>query len=384
MKLLYFHNTSPTAITANLTQVASMCSAFFNYGFEVTLVLSEADLPEADLSDFLLKKYGLPNGVHLRYLYNSTKIDKINKWTSAYRISKIIKEEKPNFCFVRNPQFLKHCLKTGVKTIFEAHNSRLHQGSNILNEYLSRQLVKSVFKDNFIAFISISENLENFWIKEGIPKEKSIALHDGFLEKSYEEITPTHVAKEKLNLYFDKPIITYTGTLHSNRKTKEIVDLACDIQSAIFVIVGGNEYEINEHKLFAKEKGIDNIIFIGTIPHVEVANYLFASDYLLAKWSPEVPTINYCSPLKVFEYMATGKPILTQDFPTIKEVLTDKKNAILAKNDDYDDLKKSIEWAIENPEACKKMGEKSRLLAFNEYSWKVRVNKMMKFIKVEL
>ena len=92
-------------------------------------------------------------------------------------------------------------------------------------------------KDNFIAFISISENLENFWIKEGIPKEKSIALHDGFLEKSYEEITPTHVAKEKLNLYFDKPIITYTGTLHSNRKTKEIVDLACDIQSAIFVIV---------------------------------------------------------------------------------------------------------------------------------------------------
>ena len=240
-----------------------------------------------------------------------------------------------------------------------------------------------MFKDNFIAFISISENLENFWIKEGIPKEKSIALHDGFLEKSYEEITPTHVAKEKLNLYFDKPIITYTGTLHSNRKTKEIVDLACDIQSAIFVIVGGNEYEINEHKLFAKEKGIDNIIFIGTIPHVEVANYLFASDYLLAKWSPEVPTINYCSPLKVFEYMATGKPILTQDFPTIKEVLTDKKNAILAKNDDYDDLKKSIEWAIENPEACKKMGEKSRFLAFNEYSWKVRVNKMMKFIKVE-
>jgi len=111
---------------------------------------------------------------------------------------------------------------------------------------------------------------------------------------------------------------------------------------------------------------------------------LFASDYLLAKWSSEVPTINYCSPLKVFEYMATGKPIITQDFPTIKEVLTDKQDAVLAKNDSYEDLKNCIEWAIENPTASKKMGEKSRALAFNEYSWKVRVNQMMKFIKVKL
>lgn len=384
MKLIYFHNTSPTSVTANLTQVTSMCSAFFNYGTEIILVLPESDILEADLSNYLFQKYNLPKGVRLRYLYNYTKIKKINKWSSAFRIRKIIKEEKPDVCFVRNPQFLKHCLKAGVKTIFEAHNSSLHQGSKILNKYLSRVLIKSVLKNNFIAFISISENLEKFWIKQGVPKHKSIALHDGFLEKSFQKIIPTIKAKEKLKLNFNKPIITYTGTLHQNRKTKEIVDLAYDIQSAIFVIVGGNKNEIVEHKLYAKEKGIDNIIFVGRISHSKVADYLFASNYLLAKWSPEVPTINYCSPLKIFEYMASGKPIITQDFPTIMEVLTDRHDAILAKSDDYDNLKTSIEWAIKNPAACKKIGENSRALAFRKYSWKERVNNIIDFInKIE-
>jgi glycosyltransferase involved in cell wall biosynthesis len=381
MKLLYIHNTSPIAVTANLTQVTSMCTAFFNYGLEVTLVLLESELPEADLSDFLSKRYSLPKGVNLRYLYNYTKNSKINKWASAYRIPNIIKEENPDICFVRNPQFLKHCLRAGVKSIFEVHNSRLHQGFDLLNNYLTRQLIISAKKENCIAFISISENLEKYWINKGIPKEKSISLHDGFLEESFKKITPMMEAKKRLKLPLDKPIITYTGTLHANRKTKEIVDLAYDIKSAIFVIVGGSKSEIIDHKEYADKKSIDNIIFIGTVPHVEVADYLFASNYLLAKWSPEVPTINYCSPLKVFEYMATGKPILTQNFPTIMEVLTDKKDAILAQNDDYDDLRKSIEWAIKNPDICEIMGKKSRELAFKEYSWKVRVNKIIDFIE---
>ena len=54
----------------------------------------------------------------------------------------------------------------------------------------------------------------------------------------------------------------------------------------------------------------------------------------------KVPTINYCSPLKVFEYMASNKLIVADAFVTIKEVLTDKMYFV--KPDDYDDLKSTF------------------------------------------
>ena len=92
-----------------------------------------------------------------------------------------------------------------------------------------------------------------------------------------------------------------------------------------------------------------------------------------------LPTINYCSPMKIFEYMAAGRTIIAHDFPTIREVLQDGKDAILCKPGDFDSLKFALEKAltIKNHST---MGKIARDKAFNFYSWDNRVSKLIKFL----
>jgi glycosyltransferase involved in cell wall biosynthesis len=72
---------------------------------------------------------------------------------------------------------------------------------------------------------------------------------------------------------------------------------------------------------------------------------------LLALWSKKVPTINYCSPLKIFEYMASGRIMVAHGFPTIKEVIKHNKNGLLARPDDFNDLveKRELHYTTQTP-----------------------------------
>jgi glycosyltransferase involved in cell wall biosynthesis len=115
-----------------------------------------------------------------------------------------------------------------------------------------------------------------------------------------------------------------------------------------------------------------------------IPSYLFTADILLALWSSDVPTINFCSPLKVFEYMAAGRLILAHGFPTIKEILVDGVNAYLANPNDLNDLDKKFKQAL-NDENEKIISNTARKDAFEKYSWSVRtniiVNEFKKYLK---
>ena len=82
--------------------------------------------------------------------------------------------------------------------------------------------------------------------------------------------------------------------------------------------------------------------------YIQTPEYLY-SGYSVSLWSYEVPTINYCSPLKIFEYMAAGRTILAQGFPTILEVLHNNENAIIAKPDSFQDLYDKLKYALDFP-----------------------------------
>ena len=56
-------------------------------------------------------------------------------------------------------------------------------------------------------------------------------------------------------------------------------------------------------------------------------------------WTDKTNTMNYCSPLKLFEYMAAGRIIVGHDFPTISEVLTNNETALLVPPDSFEALR---------------------------------------------
>ena len=115
---------------------------------------------------------------------------------------------------------------------------------------------------------------------------------------------------------------------------------------------------------------------MGRIPHRNVRDYLYAADVILMLWGVSVPTIQICSPLKVFESMAAGRIIVGYGFPTIREVLTDGQDALLAVPGDYQDLERKLGLALEMPYP-NSMAERARQLALEQYTWKQRAKMLM-------
>lgn len=381
MNLLYIHTTPLKSEIANLIQVLSMCSAFSRIGVNTTLVLPDSGLNSKEAILYLKEKYGISSTFELSYYPVFTKFNRINKYLDRYCVKTIIGKINPDLIFVRNPIILKPCIKSGIPTIFEFHNSLLHNRIKIIDRLWKKQIIKLSEHKNLIKLITISDALKDFWINSGIEEAKLLALHDGFNFNLFKTLKSRKEARQKLGLNLEKKIVIYTGYLTKDRKIENIIKLAIDFKYVEFIIAGGPEKNSNYFADYVKKNKIRNIHFLGFLDHKEIPDYLYAADILLAIFSDEVPTINYCSPLKVFEYMAAGRIIVAHDFPTIAEVLKHNETAFLVTPNSYNSLHDAVESAL-RVKYPSKMAEKVRLLALEKYTWKLRAEKILEDVKL--
>ena len=378
MKILYAHSYAMDSKMANCLQVASMCKALSNSGHHVILLtpifINEHPNPEA----YIREEYGLNERIELRFI-SSPFSDRRLKLIWAYvTLSKYVKEICPDFCFVRNSSFLRACLRTKTPAIYEVHNIKLHNRFPFLDRYLIKKLIRSARNKHLKAFLSISEALAAHWAQLGVPKEKSIALHDGFDVDKFGKPIDQRIARKELGLSLDLPIVVYTGTLIADRKIENILMLASKFPEVLFLVCGGPEEEKNYYEQKAESEGLMNIRFYGYVKHSKIPYFLGAANVLLAIWSKMVPTMAYCSPLKLFEYMAAERNIVVHDFPTIREVLNDGEEAYLADPESEESLVNAMNKAL-NQSYPSSMAIKASAKAKKEYTWDKRVNEILKF-----
>lgn len=375
-KFLYIHNTNIAAKTANFTQVISMCNAFCEENNEVTLLLPANSKDKISGVENLKKQYHLNDKLIIKTFANPTKSYKINKNFNFITLFFFLlknKSFKDHIIFVRSVHYLFVSIISGYNSIYESHNFLVHQGNKLINKVLSKVLIWCFKKDHAKLFIGISENLTNYWIKQGISSKKSLASHDGFSPNAYPENLDKNQLKKELNWSNTIPAIVYTGNIHKNRGINYIIETAKKSKSFNFYIVGGPNELIKYYQSTFQTDNYPNIFFIGQVSHQAIYKYQMAADVLLGIWSKDVPTINYCSPLKLFEYMATANPILAFAYPTIKEVIVDKKNGYLCQPDDVDDMVDKLVYILKDSNK-EKIALQAQADAYESYTWNSRVN----------
>jgi len=107
-----------------------------------------------------------------------------------------------------------------------------------------------------------------------------------------------------------------------------------------------------------KEKGLGDVfIFTGHVPYKKVPDYIGAMDICVA---PHKKGSNQASPVKIFDYMACGRPVVASDIEVVREIIGESKSALLVSPEQADDLAKGIISLIEDDERRKEMSIRGR------------------------
>ena len=140
-----------------------------------------------------------------------------------------------------------------------------------------------------------------------------------------------------------------TGHLYAGRGVELFIELARRIPSAQFVWVGGRPQDVNEWRAKASSQNLRNVLFTGFIPNRDLPLYQSAADVLLMPYARSIfgssgsaDSAAVASPMKMFEYMAAERAIITSDLPVIREVLNES-NAVFCPPDDVEAWKTALE-----------------------------------------
>jgi glycosyltransferase involved in cell wall biosynthesis len=133
----------------------------------------------------------------------------------------------------------------------------------------------------------------------------------------------------------EKPFtIGYAGHLYPWKGVDLVIEAVAALPDTRGIIVGGHEGErdLARVKAFASELDCaSRVTFTGLIPPPQVAAALARADVLVLPNRASAISNEFTSPLKLFEYMASGRPIVASGLPSLREVLRDGENALLVE-----------------------------------------------------
>lgn len=371
IKIVYIHPRAIDSGSVSLISTLFLCNELSKHSHEIILAVpnSKDNRKQKEIVTGILGSMPLFKIINYRKISLFGRFQWINGILGENRI---VKHYDAIF-YTRSPIVMLLTRLHKKQVIFEAHNNKLHQKSSLLNNFFLNKLKKHVEDQSFLKIVTISKNLSKCFINKGFNSNKIIEYHDAIDAQSYNKVMSREAARELLGIEVERnqKLIVYTGNLGKDREIDNILELARFYKDNLFYVVGGTKNQVNYYNGLINERALSNIIFAGRVPHQKVKYYLFAADVLLMIWSKQVPTINFCSPLKVFEYMAAERIIVGHGFPTIKEVLAHNQEALLANPESFEDLKNQLNRALDfsYPNALSK-NARSKVLA--KYTWDKR------------
>jgi glycosyltransferase involved in cell wall biosynthesis len=183
-------------------------------------------------------------------------------------------------------------------------------------------------------------------------------------------------ARQKLGLPLNKKIAVYTGHLYSWKGVDTLALAAKELPNEYRVMfVGGSNEDVQRFK--NTYGATSTIVIAGFRPHHEIPLWQKAADVLVLPNTAKEDISNYyTSPMKLFEYAASRKPIVASNIPSITELIDDTK-AVLIYPDDPSILAQAIRQVCENPVDGRPAAAYNWVL---EHTWHKRAQRIIDFI----
>ncbi|HVU80073.1 MAG TPA: glycosyltransferase family 4 protein [Candidatus Paceibacterota bacterium] len=243
---------------------------------------------------------------------------------------------------------------------FEAHEGRMNWAVR-----------RAASRGRFVTVIS--RGLKGFFEAHGIAGARIEVLPDGVDFERFAGAPPSTMRQE-LGIHADEPLVLYTGHLYAWKGADSLAQAARYLPQVTFAFIGGTQRDLKDFK--GIYGSLRNVRLLGWRPHAEMPGHLSAADVLVLPNSGiEDISRLYTSPLKMFEYMAAGKPIVASDLPSIREIL-DEATAYFTPPDDPEALARVIGAVLADPAGARRRGQAAQQGA-KAYSWRERAKKLI-------
>ncbi len=378
MKLAYISPSILPSRTANSVHVVMQCDAFIKTIDEVVLYAKRLTPESAQLESAMESIYGVSlNKVRLvTFWRRSNRGDNlkiallalwdlfVNKWPDVI-LSRNLYASFVIAVILRRPLlFETHQLELGIRKLIQRLIMTQHR------------VITIVISDK------LSELLKHHHDRE---PSQTLVLHDAAPEK----IEPISPEKRHNSLIQIAPqaegnwtgVCGYFGHLYAGRGVKIIEQMAKARPGVLFLLFGGNEKDINDRK---NVNQFSNLIYMGHVPYPVAQQAMKSVDVLLMPYQesvsigvPDHDTARWMSPMKMFEYMATGVPIISSDLPVLCEVLKNGKNALLAPPNKSESWIAALDILLSNKKLAHSLGACAHKDYKNNHTWLIRANNIL-------
>jgi glycosyltransferase involved in cell wall biosynthesis len=378
-------NTRLPSERAQALQVVQMAAAFARVPFEVELLHAQRRrAPVLPPGQDLWTHYGVPSGPRpsVRAIACSDWIERVpvalqyiparlQELSFARNAARALHERAATtWICSREIECARHLVRAGAPNVFlEVHRV---PGGRTRRRWLD-EAVRGVR-----GVIAISGGVRDDLVAVGVPAEKICVEHDGYEAARFANLPSREQARSALKLPHGAPVVAYTGGLLEWKGVDVLVDAARELGDVLFVIAGGMAADVE--KLRARAAGLANVRIDGFQPPERVPVYLAAADVAaLPNRSQPAISARYTSPLKLFECMAAGLPMVASDLPSLRECLSESE-ARFATPDDAHALATRLGALLADPAGRARMRE--RLLArAGEHTWDARATRIARWMR---
>ena len=368
MKIIYVGSPELFGTGASSIHVAKMSEAFAINGHEVHLVIP---INNESIDDFyyyydvepifnIVPTLGVKRGWLRHFIHGVVSLFKL-KYEYDFIVTRNITFAYIGSFFLRN-------------IIIDIHHPPVN--------FISKLVYKRFEKSSNIKKISFNSEGTYEETKKILKKlDKYVICHNGVDIKSFKVDYDVDLIKKDFNVDVNKKVVTYVGNIYKGRGIDKIIKLSQEMKDIFFLIVGGDEHEVLRYKADIVNKN-KNILFTGHLLHKFIPKIYSISDIMIIPYDDnftikgDIDASGFSSPIKIFEHLASGKPIVASDLKSINRILTNEIDSILVDPNSITSYKNAILRLINNEDIYKSISSNA-LNKANTQSWQRRASNII-------
>jgi glycosyltransferase involved in cell wall biosynthesis len=267
---------------------------------------------------------------------------------------------------------VKTAIRAGIPVIYEReHNQSNPYDPAIVNHPL------------FQVAVTVADSVRDNMIARGMPPEKIVKLplsfNQAFLVRQPEQATQW---RKQLLKEGRQKLVVYSGGLYKFKGVNLLLEVAQVLPEIQFVLAGGNASQVNAYEQLVQEKHLENVTFLGYIQHDRLPSLLQAAD-LLAHPHCSGAAATFTSPLKFFEYLASGVPIVATEIPPLREFKAAQIVAGWCEPDNPAQFTQCLQHTLQRYPR-KAGGYEAQIEFARQFSWESRIVKIMSYVQPSL